>query len=105
MTHSDDRQNLYDIAVIALTGRFPGANNIETFWDNLCHGVESITSYSDEELEAAGVDSALLDHPNYVKAGAHLTDIDLFDGEIAYIKKYLEGLTDHKAGKDFVPPK
>ena len=32
-------------------------------------------------------------------------DIDIFDGEIAYIKKYLEGLTEHKAGKDFQPPK
>ena len=81
MTHSDNTENLYDIAVIGLTGRFPGANNIETFWDNLCDGVESITPYSDEELEAAGVDEALLNHPNYVKAGAHLADIDLFDAD------------------------
>jgi len=81
MTHSDDSKNFYDIAIIGLNGRFPGANNIETFWKNLCNGVESITPYSDEELEAAGVDSALLEHPNYVKAGAHLTDIDLFDGD------------------------
>src|SRR5690348_5852201 len=68
-----------DIAIIGLAGRFPGADTISQFWRNLCTGVESITRFSDEELLSAGVDPALLSDPNYVKAGAVLEDIDLFD--------------------------
>src|SRR5579883_2394123 len=68
-----------DIAIIGLAGRFPGAHNVDQFWQNLCAGVESITRFSDEELLNAGIDPALLNDPNYVKAGAIIDDIDLFD--------------------------
>jgi len=67
------------IAIIGLAGRFPGAKNITEFWQNLCDGVEAISQFSDEELIAAGVDPSLLNNSNYVKAGAVLEDIDLFD--------------------------
>ena len=43
-----------EIAIISMAGRFPGANNVEEFWSNLRAGVESISSFSDEELLAAG---------------------------------------------------
>src|SRR5690348_14347101 len=68
-----------DIAIIGMAGRFPGARNIDEFWRNLCNGIESITRFSDQELLRAGVDPALLSDPNYVKAGAILEDIDMFD--------------------------
>ena len=29
-----------DIAIIGMSGRFPGANNIDEFWNNLREGVE-----------------------------------------------------------------
>ncbi|HEX2643690.1 MAG TPA: type I polyketide synthase, partial [Thermoanaerobaculia bacterium] len=67
------------IAVVAMAGRFPGASDIEALWEDLCAGVESITFFSREELEAAGVDPALLDDPRYVPARAVLDDIDRFD--------------------------
>ncbi|WP_017653094.1 type I polyketide synthase [Fortiea contorta] len=67
------------IAIIGLAGRFPGAKNITEFWQNLCDGVESISQFSDDELMAVGVDSSLLNNPNYIKAGAVLEDVDLFD--------------------------
>ena len=57
-------QDTTDIAIIGMACRFPGANNPLAFWHNLCHGVESITFFSDEELLAAGVEPALLQHPN-----------------------------------------
>jgi malonyl CoA-acyl carrier protein transacylase len=66
-----------DIAIIGLSGRFPGANNIDAFWQNLRDGIESISFFSDEELEL--VDRSVLSHPNYVKAGAILPNIDKFD--------------------------
>ncbi|ETX03399.1 MAG: polyketide synthase [Candidatus Entotheonella factor] len=87
MTHSETTENFdsnsnlnfYDIAVVGLSGRFPGATSMAAFWANLCNGVESITHFSDQELEAAGVNPALLKRPDYVKAGAAPDDIDLFD--------------------------
>jgi acyl transferase domain-containing protein len=39
-----------EIAVIGLTGRFPGARNVEEFWQNLRNGVESISQFSEQEL-------------------------------------------------------
>ncbi|MCP4349673.1 MAG: SDR family NAD(P)-dependent oxidoreductase [Desulfobacterales bacterium] len=67
------------IAVIGMAGRFPGAGNTDEFWRNLCSGIESISTFTDEELKSSGVDPALLNNPYYVKAGALLEDIEMFD--------------------------
>ncbi|MEM7357257.1 MAG: beta-ketoacyl synthase N-terminal-like domain-containing protein, partial [Acidobacteriota bacterium] len=71
-----------EIAVVAMTGRFPGAGNVEELWRNLCDGIESVTFYSDEELLAAGVDPAVLEDPRYVKAGAPLAGAKWFDAQL-----------------------
>ncbi|MBW4570587.1 MAG: SDR family NAD(P)-dependent oxidoreductase [Tolypothrix carrinoi HA7290-LM1] len=68
-----------DIAIIGMVGRFPGAKNIEEFWQNLQNGVESISFLSEEELETSGIDQAKLNDPNYVKAKPLLKDIELLD--------------------------
>ena len=68
-----------EIAIIGMAGRFPGANDIEAFWQNLQDGVESITFFSDEEVRTAGIDSATLNQPHYVKAGGVLSDVEQFD--------------------------
>jgi non-ribosomal peptide synthase protein (TIGR01720 family) len=71
--------NGFEIAVIGMAGRFPGAQNVDQFWRNLRDGVESISFFSDAEMIAAGVDPKSLTNPNLVKAGGVLPDIDLFD--------------------------
>ncbi len=68
-----------EIAVIGMAGRFPGARNVDEFWQNLLDGVESISYFSDQELEAAGENPAILRHPSYIKSRPVLTDIELFD--------------------------
>ena len=68
-----------EIAVIGMAGRFPGANNIEKYWENLRDGVETIVTYTDDELRAAGVSEKLLQNPNYVKSGAPIDDLEMFD--------------------------
>ncbi len=65
------------IAIIGMAGRFPGAPDVETFWQNLCDGVESISAFPPGELEPADPD--WLSQPNYVNAGAALADVDQFD--------------------------
>ena len=71
--------NGFEIAIIGMAGCFPGAENIEEFWHNLRDGVESITCFSEAELAAAGVNPAVLNDPNYVKAWSVLADAELFD--------------------------
>ncbi|MEM6404803.1 MAG: beta-ketoacyl synthase N-terminal-like domain-containing protein, partial [Cyanobacteria bacterium P01_D01_bin.116] len=68
-----------EIAIIGMSGCFPGAKNIEEFWHNLKDGIESIHRFTDQELKDLGVDAALFNDPNYVKAQGALKDIDLFD--------------------------
>ena len=67
------------VAIIGMACRFPGANNIATYWDNLCRGLESITHFSRDDLLREGVDATLLDNPNYVRASPVLDGFDLFD--------------------------
>lgn len=81
-----------DIAIIGMAGRFPGAKTIEQFWQNLCNGVESITFFSDAEVEQSN--PRLLDDPNYVKAGAVLDDIELFDAPFFGYSSREAALTD-----------
>ena len=75
----ESTSNESDIAIIGMACRFPGAGTVEDFWNNLCLGRESITFFSEEELLAAGVDSGLLQNPDYVKAGTVLPGYDEFD--------------------------
>src|ERR1043166_2599198 len=74
-----DDSSSTDVAIIGMVGRFPGARNIEEFWQNVCDGRESITFFSADELAAAGVDPAFLKDPLYVKAAAMIDDVEMFD--------------------------
>jgi acyl transferase domain-containing protein len=67
------------IAILAMAGRFPGARDLDEFWDNLRHGVESIRPLTEEELLAAGVLPATLADPSYVRSAGVVDGIDLFD--------------------------
>jgi acyl transferase domain-containing protein/acyl carrier protein len=68
-----------EIAVIGMALRFPGAQNIDEFWNNIKNSIESISFFSDDELEKAGVDKELINNPNYVKAGGCFKDKETFD--------------------------
>jgi acyl transferase domain-containing protein len=69
----------FEIAIIGMAGRFPGAENIEQFWENIKNGVESITIFSEDELEEAGMDLQIIGNADYVKAYGILEDSDCFD--------------------------
>lgn len=68
-----------DIAIIGMSGRFPGARNLAEFWTNLRNGVESISFFHDDELDRALIPEAIRSNPKYVRAKGVLQDADLFD--------------------------
>ncbi|GBC61780.1 type I polyketide synthase [Desulfonema ishimotonii] len=79
MEYSETYESLESVAVIGMSGRFPGASTIDKFWENLKQGVPSVTFFSDEDLKASGVDPELLKNPAYVRARGVLDDIGGFD--------------------------
>lgn len=68
-----------EVAVIGMAGRFPQANNIDEFWDNLKNGRECISFFTEEELILSGCDESLVRMPNYIKAKGVVEDIEYFD--------------------------
>ncbi|WP_368929690.1 beta-ketoacyl synthase N-terminal-like domain-containing protein [Bacillus pumilus] len=70
-----------EIAVVGLAGTFPGAPNVQAFWENVSQGKESVTFFTDEELKAAGVDETLLKRSDYVKAKPYLKHASSFDAD------------------------
>jgi len=66
------------IALIAMAGRFPGASDIEQFWDNLLAGRDSISVFDEQTLDAA-VSATLRADPDYVRARGVLEGIENFD--------------------------
>jgi acyl transferase domain-containing protein len=80
--HDQDQEQQggeFDVAIIGMAGRFPGADDLQTLWDNLRAGRESITHFTDDELRAAGIPEELIAHPGYVKSAGKLRDVQHFD--------------------------
>ena len=79
MTETD-----YDsaVAVIGMSGRFPGAATVDELWDNLMAGRAGLRPLTEVELAAAGIAPATLADPNYVRVGAPVEDIDQFDASV-----------------------
>ncbi len=67
------------IAVIGLSGCFPGAADVEQFWENLKAGRESVEFLSPEELARHGIDPAVIAEPNYVRAVSRVEGAEFFD--------------------------
>ncbi|MGW6567240.1 type I polyketide synthase [Streptomyces sp. NPDC054975] len=69
------------VAIIGMSGRFPGAGDVDALWRMVAAGEEGRRAYSDEELAAAGVPEGLLADPAFVKAGFPLDGFDRFEAE------------------------
>ena len=57
---SNDSGETTAVAIIGIAGRFPGAPDVQSFWENLRRGRESVTFFSDAELRAAGLPEDVL---------------------------------------------
>ncbi|MFK0522815.1 SDR family NAD(P)-dependent oxidoreductase [Paenibacillus illinoisensis] len=79
---NDKRTSLSSIAIVGMSGRFPDADNVQQFWENLKKGRNSVR----EAPRDRGWDINDFYDPNpktpgktYSKWGGFLTDIDKFD--------------------------
>ncbi|WP_433074763.1 SDR family oxidoreductase [Nonomuraea sp. CA-218870] len=68
-----------DIAIVGMSGRFPGASDVAELWSAVRAGASGITRFSDDELRAAGVPEDVLADPAYVKAAPVIEGVELFD--------------------------
>tara|TARA_R110002049_G_scaffold27321_2_gene94046 strand:+ start:134117 stop:140011 length:5895 start_codon:yes stop_codon:yes gene_type:complete len=81
-TYESDPDGLDDVekvAIVGLAGRYPGAPNIETFWQNLVDGVDSLHEFTDAELDQLGIPESVYNQPNFVRRGTILPEHDCFD--------------------------
>jgi len=69
------------IAIVGLAGRYPDADNVEIFWDNLLNGKDCIREIPAErwELEKLFQPGEPAQGKSYSKWGGFLGDIDKFD--------------------------
>lgn len=63
------------VAIIGLAGRFPQADNVHEFWDNIVSGKNCITTFSIEEIESDKNKYS----PLYVPSHGILNDVEMFD--------------------------
>lgn len=68
-----------NIAVIGMYCELPGAAGVESLWENIVNGKESIVQFSKEELRANGISEEMINHPNYVNAKGYLDGVEYFD--------------------------
>ncbi|WP_340539816.1 type I polyketide synthase [Nocardioides sp. GXZ039] len=68
-----------DIAIVGMAGRFPGAGDVDAFWANIVAGKECFTTFTDDDLRAAGVSESVFTDPNYVRSRPVLDEVKNFD--------------------------
>jgi amino acid adenylation domain-containing protein len=81
------------VAIIGMAGRFPGAADVAAFWRNLCDGVESISRFTDAELEDA-FGPAIRNDPAFVRARGVLEGVEDFDASFFEMHAREAELTD-----------
>ncbi|MBN2715701.1 MAG: acyltransferase domain-containing protein [Deltaproteobacteria bacterium] len=82
MSDLNDTNAGNSVAIIGMSGRFPGANNISEFWEVLTQGLETIRHFTKEELLAEDFDAEyVLRQENFIRARGVLENIELFDAE------------------------
>jgi acyl transferase domain-containing protein/acyl carrier protein len=67
------------VAIVGMSGRFPGAQSIDEYWTLLSLGKEAIRSFSQEELLQHGTSVEDITDPNFVACASLMDNPDLFD--------------------------
>ncbi|TDC63758.1 SDR family NAD(P)-dependent oxidoreductase [Micromonospora sp. KC207] len=67
------------VAIVGMAGRFPGAADVDAFWDALLAGRPGLRTVTDDELRAAGVDGTRAADARYVRVTGPVDDVAGFD--------------------------
>src|SRR5690606_20104304 len=81
------------VAIIGMDGRFPGAKNIEEFWEVLLSGKETVTFFQDHELDST-ISDELRNSQEYVKARGIIDQAEWFDASVFGITPVMARLMD-----------
>ncbi|MBS9782304.1 MAG: SDR family NAD(P)-dependent oxidoreductase [Arcobacter sp.] len=76
-----------DLAIIGMAGIFPGAKNIDEFWDNICNKHCAIKELSKEYLESIGVSAQIYEDENYRPYAAIIDEVEFFDPQFWNLSK------------------
>ena len=82
-----------DVAIIGMSGRFPGAENVEQLWQNLLAKKNSISTWTADEIDPS-VPAELRNDSDYVKARGVITDADKFDAGFFGVNPRVAALMD-----------
>eukprot|EP00930_Biecheleria_cincta_P009311 TRINITY_DN11101_c0_g2_i1.p1 TRINITY_DN11101_c0_g2~~TRINITY_DN11101_c0_g2_i1.p1 ORF type:complete len:2749 (+),score=545.09 TRINITY_DN11101_c0_g2_i1:120-8366(+) len=82
------------IAVAGIAGKFPGADTVEAFWENLQRAAVSVTFLSKEFLRGKGVPEAAVGHKDFVPAAYMINDADKFDNNFFGIGRHEASIMD-----------
>jgi amino acid adenylation domain-containing protein len=92
MSHGDERDQMIDsedsieglqdggIAIIGMSGRFPGAASVDALWKMVSEGSDAFRIFAPDEIEDAFTDAERADD-NYIAARPHVDDAEMFDAE------------------------
>lgn len=83
-----------EIAIVGLSGRFPNADNLKTFWNRCCQSKGSITFFSKEELPTTDLLKRHIQSSRCVNARGILNEIEWFDHDFFQIPFLEAKLTD-----------
>lgn len=81
------------IAVIGMSGRFPGAKNVEELWQNLLDGKETVSFFKKEELDS-NIPAEDKNDASYVAVRGVIEDADKFDAAFFNMNPRLAEVTD-----------
>ncbi|MGE3329170.1 MAG: type I polyketide synthase, partial [Acidimicrobiia bacterium] len=68
-----------DIAIVGMAGRFPGAADVDRFWDRVVAGEDCLTDVDEADLLAGKIPASLRFNPDYVRRTGKVDDVDRFD--------------------------
>jgi acyl transferase domain-containing protein len=70
------------VAIVGISGRFPGAANVDAFWEMLTEGRCAARRFTDDELNGTDLGERVWGHPQWVPAGYAIDDADQFDAAL-----------------------
>lgn len=77
----DNTDMSMDVAIIGMAGKFPGADNVQELWDNLCKKVDVRQEFTDEDLKPFIEDISQINKSDFVRKGYIIEDVDKFDAK------------------------